>query len=177
MKELFYNAYAIAYYTVAVDMGIRKIPEFLEELHRYDYAYLPQEYRDDKKKFLSDVLYLTNYLVDKDKLDAEFPVVVKDLNVIGKKSDLLTLSDYTEIDLFFMIMRLRIVFSDNRDYVRMKLRTLLKNYGYKRRSEIILSHIQFCLTFYHIQPYLKGGEPCDIGEIDLDDMIIFREGL
>ncbi len=56
---------------------------------------------------------------------------------------------------------------------RMKLRTMLKNYGYKRRSDSITARLRDCMMFYHIQTYLKGEE-CDIRKISLDDMITFR---
>ena len=84
------------------------------------------------------------------------------------------MSDYPEFDLYFMMLRLRIRYMNDLKYVRIKLRTLLKHYGYKRRSDKIMSHIRDCIMFYHIQPYLKGEKECDIKDISLDDMITFR---
>ena len=84
------------------------------------------------------------------------------------------MSDFPDIDLFFMNMRLRILYSENKEYIRMKLRTLLKHYGYKRRSSAIVTHMRDCMDQYRIQPYLRGYEKCDITDISLDDMITFR---
>ena len=86
------------------------------------------------------------------------------------------MSDYLEFDLFFAIMRLRILYTREKEYIRMKLRTLLKFYGYKRRSDALVAHMERCMIFYNIQSYLKGYELCDIKDIDLDDMITFRVG-
>ena len=129
----------------------------------------------NKKDFISDVLYWTDYLVDKEKLDKEYPVVEKDFKATGRqfiRENMM--SDFPEFDLFFMLLRLRILYLDGKSYVRMKLRTLLKNYGYKRRNDAITSHIRGCMMFYHIQSYLRGEEECDIRNIELDDMITFR---
>ena len=175
MIELYYDSYSVAYFIVSQEMGSRKQMEFLEDLYQRDYEYLHPVYKNNKKDFVSDVLYWTDYLIDKDKLDKEFPVVEKDFKATGRQFIRESLmSDYPEFDLFFMIMRLRILYNGGKDYTRMKLRTLLKQYGYKRRSEAIVAHMQRCMVFYHIQTYLRGEQECDIKYIKLDDMITFR---
>ena len=136
---------------------------------------LLQYYISNKKAFFSDVLYFEDYLIDREKLDKEFPVIKKDITASGRQFDVAEkMSDYPDIDLFFMIMRLRLLYVSGQGYTRMKLRTLLKHYGYKRRSAAITKHIQDCLMFYHIQTCLRGGQECDVKEISLDDMITFR---
>ncbi len=67
-----------------------------------------------------------------------------------------------------------IVFLDNQDFVRMKLRTLLRAHGYKRRTAGLNEYLKQCMYFYHIETFIKGGEKCDIGDIALDDMVTFR---
>lgn len=177
MIELYYDSYSVAYFIVSQEMGSRKQMGFLDELYQHEYSFLHPAYKENKKNFISDVLYWTDYLIDKEKLDKEFPVVEKDFKAAGREfvSENL-MSDYPEFDLFFMIMRLRILYAGNKDYIRMKLRTLLKHYGYKRRSDAIVAHMQNCMVFYHIQPYLRDYEQCDIDKINLDDMITFRAG-
>ncbi len=177
MMELYYDSYSVAYFVVSQEMGSKTQMEFLEDLYQHEYAYLHPVYKEDKKDFVSDVLYWTDYLIDKDKLDKEFPVVEKDFKATGRqfiRENLM--SDYPEFDLFFMIMRLRILYTGEKDYIRMKLRTLLRHYGYKRRSDAIVTHMERCMFFYHIQPYLRGYEQCEITDIGLDDMITFRVG-
>ena len=61
-------------------------------------------------------------------------------------------------------------------YVRIKLRTLLKQYGYCRRSPKLLEHLEQCMVFYQLRPYLRGGIPCELSEISVDEMVVFRLG-
>ncbi len=175
ISKLYYDAYSLALFTVSHEMGSRRTMDFLEKVYVEEKGFLHPDYLQNKKMYLSDTLYWMEYLIDKEKLDAEFPVVEKDFTATGKtfvrKS---VMSDYPDIDLFFMFMRLRILYVDTQDYERLKLRTLLRRYGYKRRSSTIVDHINTCLIFYHIQPYLRGYEQCEIEKVDIDDMITFR---
>ena len=177
MIELYYDSYSVAYFIVSQEMGTKTQMEFLENLYEQEYEFLHPIYKGNKKDFISDVLYWTDYLVDKEKLDKEYPVVEKDFKATGRqfiRENMM--SDYPEIDMYFMHMRLRILFVESQGFVRMKLRTLLKHYGYKRRSARLNEHLNYCMIFYHIQPYLKDYEQCDIRDVDLDDVIIFRAG-
>ena len=59
-------------------------------------------------------------------------MIKKDITASGRQFDVAEkMSDYPDIDLFFMIMRLRLLYVSGQGYTRMKLRTLLKHYGYK----------------------------------------------
>lgn len=175
IDELYYDSYSLALFVVSHDMGSRKAMDFIEKIFAEEKGFLYPDYTKDKKLLYSDTLYWMEYLIDKEKLDAEFPVVEKDFKATGKtfiRENVM--SEYPDIDLFFMFMRLRIRYVDRQDYERMKLRTLLRNYGYKRRSPAIVAHINKCLIFYHIQTYLRDYEQCDIEKVDIDDMITFR---
>ncbi len=175
MRELYYTAYSVAYFIVSQEMGSKTQMVFLERLYENEKEFLLPCYKWSKKNFFSDVLYWTDYLVDRVKLDKEFPIIKKDTKASGRSFDIEEkMSVYSDINLFFMIMRLRLLYVNNRGYFCMKLRTLLKHYGYKRRSAAITKHIQDCLMFYHIKACLRGGQECDVKDIALDDMITFR---
>ena len=175
MTELYYNAYSVAYFVVSQEMGSKTQMAFLENLYEDEKGFILPYYKWNKKAFFSDVLYFEDYLIDREKLDKEFPVIKKDITASGRQFDIAEkMSDYPDINLFFMIMRLRLLYVSDQGYTRMKLRTLLKHYGYKRRSVAITKHIQDCLSFYRIKSYLRGGQECDVKEISLDDMITFR---
>ena len=175
INRLYYDAYSLALFVVSHEMGSRRVMDFLGKVYAEEKGFLHPYYLQDKKMYLSDTLYWMEYLIDKDTLDAEFPVVEKDFKATGKTFVRESvMSDYPDIDLFFMFMRLRILYVDTQNYERMKLRTLLRNYGYKRRSPAIVAHINKCLIFYHIQPYLRDYEQCEIEKVDIDDMITFR---
>lgn len=175
MIELYYNSYSVAYFVVSRQMGAKSQMEFLDKLYEQEYEFLHPIYKRDKKGFISEVLYWTDYLLDKETIDKEYPVVEQDFKSSGRhfiKEN--RISDYPEFDLFFMLLRLRIRYSDGKDYVRMKLRTLLKHYGYKRRNDAIISRFKDCMMFYHIHPQLRDEGECDIRTMDIDDMITFK---
>lgn len=176
MIEFCYDPVSIAYFIDSRNLGTRSQMELLERIRSEDAAFLLPDYRDDKKRFFSDTLYWVNYLVDKVTLDAEYPAIEKDFRQMGREisREGFLLSDYANVDLFFMSMRLQIRFTGIQNYVRKKMRTVLKSYGYKRRTAALMEHMRDCMMFYHIQTYLSGERECDIREINLDDMITFR---
>lgn len=83
------------------------------------------------------------------------------------------ITDTFDIDLFFKLKRFQILYMDGQDYIRLKMRTLLRAYGYQRRTQEVIRYFRECLMFYHMQIYLRGEE-CDIGENGLDAMITIR---
>ena len=108
-------------------------------------------------------------------LDAEFPAIKKLLSTKDIEiSDGDFTADYSDLDLFFKSIRLRILYIGKQDYVRIKLRTLLKRYGLKRRSQKFIDKFLLCIWFYQLQIYLPGNKECDIRKVNVDDTIIFR---
>lgn len=175
MKELLISAFDMACIIDSLDLRARDAVGFKKIVWENEKAFLTPEYQMDYKKWMYDVQHWTEYLYDKPSLDAEFPSVQKDILAQGGKLEEESfLKDNFDIDLFFKSMRLRILYLDKQGYERMKLRTLLAAYGYKRRSPYIVRYIKDCLLFYHIQTYLRGNVDCDVEEVVLDDMLIFR---
>ena len=39
----------------------------------------------------------------------------------------------------------------------------------------LLEHLEQCMAFYQLQPYLRGGIPCELSEISVDEMVVFLE--
>lgn len=172
-RSYFYDDLGIATVLLSHGLGIRTMMDVLGRIYETDRLLLEPEYQNDKRAFFSAVLYWTDYLVDKVQFDREFPAVRKDLEHVGASSNQVWQDDY-DVELFFLNVRLRILYLDAQDFVRIKLRTLLARYGYRRRSPQLMDHLQVCMEAYQIQPYLKGGIPCDLRNIRLDDMISFR---
>lgn len=175
MRELYYSAQDLAKIVSGMDFGFRAESEFLERIWQCDRAYLLPEHRSNKRKFILDVYYSECYLRDKPAIDAEFSAISKDFLSAGnnlKTSDFI--SEASDLDLFFKNLRIKILFYGKQNYERIKLRTLLKRYGYQRRSQKILQYINECIFFYHIKPYVRGGVECDIEAISLDEMITFK---
>lgn len=175
MQELLYNAFDIAYVITQNDMGAKKATDFVNWLWQEEVPFLNQQYRYDKYKLVSDVYYWSDYLSDKIAIEKEFPAIKKDLEQSGNAASTeLLLSEHFDVDLFFKVLRLRILYLNEKKFVKMKLRSLMKEYGYKRRSDKFMQYIRDCLMFYHIQTYVKGGVLCDICEVNIDEMIVFR---
>lgn len=175
MIELYYDSFDLACIIHSLDMGTRTAGAMLEKIWQHDNLYLIPYYRTNLRGLYLDVHYWTDYLCDKPVIDREFPSIQKDFLSFEKEvHEDAFITDYFDIDLFFKMKRLQILYLDGQDFIRMKLRTLLKAYGYKRRSQELLKYFRECLMFYHMQTYLRGKEECDIGEISLDDMITIR---
>lgn len=83
-------------------------------------------------------------------------------------------SDYFDLNLFFKSVRIRCLYGMGKEYVRIKLRTLLAVYGYRRRSRLLVFHILRCMDFYHLKATLRGGGDCDLTTCGLDQMLTFR---
>lgn len=175
LLNLYYDSFDLACIINSQDIGTRTASIMLEKIWKQDNYYLIPYYRENLRELYLDVYYWTNYLCDKPVIDKEFPSIQKDFQALGKEvEEEAFVTDYFDIDLFFKMKRVQILYLDGQDYVRMKLRTLLRAYGYKRRSQTLLKYLHECMLFYHMQTYLQGKEKCDIGEIGLDEMIIIR---
>lgn len=157
----------------SIDMSMQEAMRLAHRMHTEDKMFLARTYRENYRKWMLDILYWSDYMRDKITIDAEFPSVqaVSD----GKLDMEVMMRDDFEIDLFFKKLRCQILYLGKKDYVRMKLRTLMAAYGYKRRSKEFVHFIQYRLAFYHIQTALRGNEVCNVEEMDsIDDMITFR---
>lgn len=174
MKELLYDEKTLARIIIERDMSAKQSRHFLSDIWEYDNEYLYLDYRFNKKKFILDVMDEVNYWENKVVLDKEITAVNRDLEAIGSECRYISEEDYNDLRSYFMELRLRMIFLDNQDYVRMKLRTLLHAHGYKRRTSDLMAYLKQCMYFYHIETYVRGGELCDIEKITLDDMITFR---
>lgn len=175
MQELLISTFDIACIADSLMLGARESSGLKKAIwdNEKDFLYLEEE--TNYRKWLYDIQHWTDYLYDKPALDAEFPKIQRDIEAQG--SELYEedyLSDDFDIDLFFKSMRLRLLYLNKRGFERMKLRTLLSAYGYKRRSPYIVGYVKKCLYFYHIQTYTRGNVVCDIEEIGLDEMMTLR---
>jgi len=173
MEELFYSAVDVACIIDIHMLPINEAMNLTRRIWREDNAYIHPDYRADYKKWALAVMYWSDYMQDKVTMDAEFPAVQEMCG--GELSDEAMLRDNFDMDLFFKNLRIRILFISKNGFVRMKLRTLMAAYGYKRRSREFVRFLKERLYFYHIQTALLGNNICDVETMDsLDDMITFR---
>ena len=143
---------------------------------------LPEIYRDNLKNWMLDVHFCGAYLHDRAALASEFPLITKELQEINAKNDLNLLRakqdlfemEFYELEFYLKRMRIVILYHGKQDYVRVKLRTLLRAYGYQRRSAKLMTFLKQGMERYGLVSFLRGNQRCDIEEIRLDDMISFR---
>lgn len=173
MKALLYTALDVACIIDNAGLSTKEALRLAHRMHTEDKSFLAVEYRQNYRKWLLDILYWSDYMQDKIALDAEFPSVQAVSDGTLDISDLMR--DDFDLDLFFKRLRVQILYLGKKDYVRMKLRTLIAAYGYQRRSKDFVRFLKIRLVFYHIQTALRGNELCDVETMDsLDDMITFR---
>lgn len=173
MKALLYTALDVACIIDNAGLSTKEALRLAHRMHTEDKSFLAVEYRQNYRKWLLDILYWSDYMQDKIALDAEFPSVQAASDGTLDVSDLMR--DDFDLDLFFKRLRVQILYFGKKDYVRMKLRTLIAAYGYQRRSKEFVRFLKIRLVFYHIQTALRGNELCDVETMDsLDDMITFR---
>lgn len=173
MKALLYTALDVACIIDNAGLSAKEALRLAHRMHTEDKSFLAVEYRQNYRKWLLDILYWSDYMQDKIALDAEFPSVQAVSDGTLDISDLMR--DDFDLDLFFKRLRVQILYLGKKDYVRMKLRTLIAAYGYQRRSKDFVRFLKIRLVFYHIQTALRGNELCDVETMDsLDDMITFR---
>lgn len=175
MRGLCYSALDLAAILSGMELGSRAESELLDQIWQNERAFLAPEYRNDRRKLILDTMYWTHYFSDKPILDSEFPAIARDFeHISGEFNKEAFFYDEYDLDLFFKSVRLRILYDGKKDYIRLKLRTLLRVYGYKRRSTQLVERINHCLYFYHIEAALRGGVPCRIDEIGIDEMLTLR---
>lgn len=175
MEDMYYNAYDFAIIFIGMELGCRDEVSVMKEIWEKDRSFINGAFRDKQRQLLLEIAFYESYILNKEIMDKEFPRIQKDLLAVGSKMklEILDLENYN-LHLFFKKLRINILYGRKRNEVRMKLRTLLKAYNYKRRSPKLIECISKSLYFYHLQTYLKDGVPCQIEDVDIDDMIIFK---
>lgn len=175
MEELCYSALDLAAIISGMELGCRATADFLERVWEGERPFLRKIYRENKRQLVLDTNYWLTYLSDKPAIDAEFPVIQRDALAMGNELPVDAYTDNcTGLDLFFKSVRLRILYGGGRDYVRINRRNLMARYGYKRLSTALMKHFVRCTYFYHLQPYVRDGVKCQIADVGIDEMVIFR---
>lgn len=133
---------------------------------------IPAKYRKDLRLFKQQV-HLELFKHD-DKLED-----LDELNILMRDTEHAfcvdgSINEQGLIESYLKIIKLSLTYVEGIEYRRIKLRRLLKKFGYKRRSPQLVNYVQRTLAALGLRTYLRGYVPCDISEIDIDDMIIIR---
>ncbi len=175
MKEYAYSTLDIAWIIDGMTLGCRRQYQVMEAIWKKEKTHLELKYLESYRRFVLEIQYWMHYLHEKNLLDQEFTAIQQEIAALNGS---LQAEDYQRdfwgLDLFFKRARIRILYGYRKDYVKIKLRTLLKEYGYKRRSQNLVLHIQECMEVYGLEATLRGGVPCNVAEVGLDAMLTFR---
>ena len=78
------------------------------------------------------------------------------------------------VERYFKMIKLSLLMPDGKGYRRVKLRSLLSAFHYKRRSRLLVNEIRQALLELDLVTCLRGGVPCDIADASIDDMMTIR---
>ena len=175
IQPFYYTALDLGAILSSENLTVIEFSNILKQISENEKNLLALKYKNNRRKLFLTSSYWSYYFLDKETIDAEFPSIKnlltsRDIEI----SDGDFTADYSDLDLFFKSIRLRIRYLSKHDYVRIKLRTLLKRYGLKRRSQKFIDNFLLCLWFYELQIFLPGNKPCDIRTVDINSTIIFR---
>lgn len=171
MKYL-YTPFDVAVYLRTENLTISQEYNMLESLWENKDSEIWSYYRNDKQSFRKEIHYelhmMDGYLDNADALNLIFKEMGSKFSV-GE-------FDYEQgmIESYFKISKLRLSYSPNTNYCKIKLRNLIARFGYKKRTKSLVEYMNRTINALGLRAYLRGLESCDIGTVSLDDMIVFR---
>lgn len=170
MKYLFAPNDLAVYFLIS-DFPVSEEKRILESLWEQQNSAILPKHRTSKKLFRNSVYNdLAMYDCTLDELD-ELNLLMQDMHYCYVDG---SVNEQGVIEGFFKIIKLQLTYTPNTDFRKIKLRTLLGRFGYKRRSANLISYIDEALKSLRLVTYLRGYVPCDIAEIKIDDTIIIR---
>lgn len=171
MKYLF-TPQDIAVFALASDFTQSDERDVIRDIWENDKPSIPAKYRQDYPLFRRHInLELSKYdgaLSDVDELNILMCDTEHAFYVDG------SINEQGIIESYFKIIKLGLTYVEGKDYRKIKLRRLLRQFGYKRRSAQLVEYIQRTLVALGLKTYLKGYAPCNIAEIGIDDMVMIR---
>ena len=163
----------IANYIILGDMKLSQQNEVITTMFNEYRADLSDSSCQDLKTFTRTVMgYLTKYELSDDELNAASLI----LGEAASRNELDLDDENNMCDAFaeyFKIIKLQIIFSPKQSKY-LKLRTILREFGYQRRTPNLIKNISDTLEALNIETYLKGYEQCRFCDIELDETVILR---
>lgn len=174
MSKYLYTATDIGIYLNNVDLPHSEENKILEKIWNEKNEVLDFKFRKNKKFFCKSVRKESEkYLLNAN--DNETDSINNILKDIGSSFTIDTIfAEEYVIEAFFKVIKLKLTYTEDINNVKMKLRTLLSYFSYKRRSQQFVDNVKGTLRELGLVTYLKGYELCDVSMIKLDDMIMIR---
>jgi len=167
-----YTPRDIAVFLTASDFTHREERAVLHSIWKNDNAFISLTLRKNVIQFRREVY------AELSKIDIT-PADIDELNLLMRDTEV---SFYTEkesaaqdvIESYFKIIKLELLYIPDLKCRKIKLRRLLKRFNYKRRSVKLVANIRRTLNTLELKTYLRGYVPCDITDVSINDMIMFR---
>ncbi|MCR5075952.1 MAG: hypothetical protein K6A79_09155 [Ruminococcus sp.] len=157
----------IAVYLLIADLPRSREDKIIEDFFQEYNDEIVFNYRNDFLELRRQIHNSMILLEMSDEEYAETQLIMRELQI--EKTEY----EPNYFGAYFKLIKLQLLYS-GKDYQRIKLRTLLNDFGYKRRTEALVNSITRAMKALNLQPYLKQYEPCDLAEITLDQMVIIR---
>lgn len=160
----------IAGYFISADLTHKQQNEILTDIFENHNSSIVFPYRNDfglLRRTVADLII--KYELDNATID-EVQVIMWEM---GEYGSILDKENYDRLGAYFKLIKLQLMYSDI-SFKKIKLRTLLKDFGYKRRTADLVSRINRAFSALGLVTYLKNRNQCNIGQVKLDDMIIIR---
>lgn len=150
------------------DFSVKRENEVLKDLFNNHNPSILFPFREDFLMFHKSITNLVNeYSLEYDELD-EAQMIMDEVN--GCSTEVVSAPDY--YGAYFKLIKLRLLYKA--DYCKIKMSTLLSNFRYQRRSAQLVTRIKRAMNKLGIIPQTRGYEVCDIADVTLDTMIMFR---
>jgi hypothetical protein len=172
MSKYLYTSYDIAVFFKWADFT--RSDEILVKNLIWTDENIETKYRVNMRLFIRDI---ERCLEQMDNLNYfnEAESINSVLSDIGSKFTIQNVIDEeATIDSLFRIIKLKLSYCKGVSYVRIKVRTLLREFNYKRRHPIFVERLKKSMKALGLVTYLKGFELCDISQVNIDNMIIIR---
>lgn len=157
----------LANYIFTEDLSHHRTNEVIWNLFKNFNMLIVYPFRNDYMKFKKVILEQLNLWELNDKEYTEAELIMYEIN-----NNIFSEYDADYFSMYFKLIKLQLMYRVN--YKKIKLRNLLRDFGYKRRTSELMISMNRILDALGLKTYLKNYELCNICDIDLDDMIIIR---
>lgn len=164
-----YTPWDIAVYSAWENLSCRRQTEVIKDLFSNFNSDIVYPYRENYLMFKNSIadLLIVYGLSNEEYSEAELI-----MNEIGSM-DLYEPDNEYFFGAYFKLIKLQLLYSGI-SYRKIKLKNLLRDFGYKRRTPELVTNINNALFTLGLRTYLKGYEPCSIADVSIHDMIIIR---
>ena len=163
-----YTPQQVAYFLYKEKYDLIRVNETIKSIYKKEYPFIKEKYQKNEDLFLDETLKYYSYFTYEKEYEKQKEKGIDLKDHLKKYEEFI--NNFSPN--FFLITRLMLL-SPEHNHRIIKLRTLLKKYGYKSRAAYIMVDFRDNIIFYHLKTYRKGEEE-DILEFELDDMITFR---